>query len=60
MITVGDQIFTLTKQVEALEKQCHHFQEALRAIIALQPCEQQPQHNCPTCLAREALVKPNC
>jgi hypothetical protein len=56
MTTVGDQIFTLTKQVETLEQQCQRFKEALRAIVTENPCPTTDPHNCPTCLAKEALA----
>ena len=56
MTTVGDQIFTLTKQIETLEQQCRRFKEALRAIVTENPCQSTDRHNCPTCLAKEALA----
>ena len=57
MTTVGDQIFTLTKQIETLEQQCHRFKEALRAIVTENPCQKTARCACPTCLAKEALAR---
>jgi hypothetical protein len=56
MMTVGDEIFTLTQEVKQLKKQCQHYQQALQQIVNESAGHAQDAQKCAR-LAQNALTQ---
>ncbi len=56
MITVGDQIFALNKEVKELKKQCEQYQKVLQDIVVESTGHPEDAHKCGS-LAQSALTQ---